>query len=353
MTAESTPTAAAASRPGQPCEITRHRHATPRHGTAYLACGAADAPLIIFVHGWPELAHSWRHQLPACAALGFRAIAPDMRGYGGSTVHPGLGDYSLEAITADMLELLAALGREDAIWVGHDWGSPVVWSLAAHHPARCRAVASLCVPYLPNGDSAANYIDRSIYPVEQYPIGQWDYFLYYQEHFDQAVAELDADVSATLRCLFRRGDPAGAGKPARTASVRARGGWWSGAPRAPDMPLDQAILSEHDLGIYVEALTRNGFRGPCAWYLNVRANAQYAKTAVQGGRLEMPVLFLHATYDYTCQTVTGRAAEPMRQACARLTEQVVDTGHWMAQENPSAVNAALAEWISSQTPPPA
>ncbi|HSE02836.1 MAG TPA: alpha/beta hydrolase, partial [Methylomirabilota bacterium] len=124
---------------------------TDRHTTFYLEAGAPDGPLIVFVHGWPELSLSWRHQLPCFADLGFRAVAPDMRGYGRSSVYPRHEDYALEHAVRDMIELLDALGLEKAVWVGHDWGSPVVWSLASHHPERCWGVANLCVPYLSAG----------------------------------------------------------------------------------------------------------------------------------------------------------------------------------------------------------
>jgi pimeloyl-ACP methyl ester carboxylesterase len=90
---------------------------TARHTTFYLGCGAEDAPVIVFVHGWPELSISWRHQLPCLASLGFRAVAPDMRGYGRSSVYPRHEDYALEQTVKDMLELLDALGREKAVWV--------------------------------------------------------------------------------------------------------------------------------------------------------------------------------------------------------------------------------------------
>ena len=110
--------------------ITEHVVRTDRHRTFYLASGPADAPAIVFVHGWPELSISWRHQLPCFGALGFRAVAPDMRGYGRSSVYGRHEDYALEHSVRDMLELLDGLGRDRAIWVGHDWGSPVVWSLA-------------------------------------------------------------------------------------------------------------------------------------------------------------------------------------------------------------------------------
>jgi pimeloyl-ACP methyl ester carboxylesterase len=101
--------------------VTDHAVKTGRHTSFYLACGARDAPSIVFVHGWPELSISWRHQLPCFAALGFRAIAPDMRGYGRSTAHPRQEDYAQEHIVADMIELLDSLGQDKAIWVGHDW----------------------------------------------------------------------------------------------------------------------------------------------------------------------------------------------------------------------------------------
>ena len=101
-----------------------------------------------------------------------------MRGYGRSSSPSRATDYALEPIAADMLELLAALGRERAVWIGHDWGSPVVWSLAAHHPDRCLAVANLCVPYIPAGFALPNLValvDRRTYPAAEYPAGQWDY----------------------------------------------------------------------------------------------------------------------------------------------------------------------------------
>ncbi len=92
-------------------EITTARTSTARHTTQYLSCGAADAPLVILVHGWPERAISWRHQLRYLAELGYRAVAPDMRGYGGSSVYDRHEDYAVEAATQDMLELLAAHAR--------------------------------------------------------------------------------------------------------------------------------------------------------------------------------------------------------------------------------------------------
>jgi pimeloyl-ACP methyl ester carboxylesterase len=280
-----------------------------------------------------------------------------MRGYGRSTVYARKADYALENAVGDMLALLDHLGRERAIWVGHDWGSPVVWNIASHHPERCVAVANLCVPYSGPDSSPIDYIDRSIYPEDQFPAGQWDYMLYYHEHFDKAVAEFDANVRATIRGLFRKGDPAGAGKPAATAQVRQAGGFF-GRAEEPDgklpglalaelLPLDEDVVSAEDFSVYCEALERNGFFGPSAWYVNIEANAAYAASSVNGGKLEMPVLFVGAMYDYTCETVTSRAKEPMEALCSHLTLEVIRSGHWMAQEKPLEVNAVLVKWLAT------
>jgi len=334
-----------------PFPITEHVARTPRHTTFYLSCGAHDAPPIVFVHGWPELSSSWRHQLRCFAELGFRAIAPDMRGYGRSSLYPRHEDYALEHAVLDMLELLAALGRDAAVWVGHDWGTPVVWSLASHHADRCLGVAGLCVPYVPAGFAPVHLlplVDRRVYPADAFPAGQWDYWLNYEEHFEQACSALEADPVATVKALMRKGDPAGRGKPARTASVRREGGWFGGRGRAPDLPMDRDVLTEEDLHRYASALAGNGFFGPGAWYMNAGRNVQYARRAPNAGRLSMPVLFFHGLYDYTCETVDSRLAEPMRTACDRLTEVVVPCGHWMAQERPVEVNAGLAKWLAVQ-----
>ncbi len=336
-----------------PFPVTEHVARTARHTTAYLSCGAAEAPLIIFVHGWPELSISWRHQLPVFAGLGFRCVAPDMRGYGSSSVYPEHADYALELSVRDMVELLDSLGAEKAIWVGHDWGSPVVWDIASHHPERCHGVANLCVPYFSHGfgpGSILSLIDRTVYPPDKFPAGQWEYQLFYRENFAKAQAVFEANTRDTVKALFRKGSPAAVGKPARTALVRHDGGWFGGANAAPDVPLDTDVLTEADLSAYAAALEHNGFFGPNSWYMNHERNAAFSETAVNNGRLALPVLFLHGAYDTTCDTMTSRLAEPMRQHCADLTEVVVESGHWMAQERPVAVNAALAKWLAIKLP---
>jgi pimeloyl-ACP methyl ester carboxylesterase len=331
--------------------ITEHMAISARHKTFYLAAGPVDGPLVVVVHGWPELSLSWRHQLPVLAALGFRAVAPDMRGYGRSSVYDTHAAYAQEEIVADMLELLASLGRSRAVWVGHDWGSPVVWNIASHHPDRCQAVASLCIPYhtIEYGlDSIIELVDRETYPGAEYPAGQWEYMRFYEEHFHKASAAFEADTTRTVKALFRSGNPAGFRKPSRTAPVRRDGGWFGGAAIAPELPLDTAVLTETELSAYASALARNGFFGPDSWYVNHAANAAYASRAVNDGQLDMPVLFLAGRHDFTCESITSRLAEPMRAHCQNLTEVIVESGHWMAQEKPQAVNAALVGWLATK-----
>jgi pimeloyl-ACP methyl ester carboxylesterase len=336
-----------------------HEHAfkSKRHTTFYLSCGAGDgvqnATPIIFVHGWPELSISWRHQLPVFGGLGLRAIAPDMRGYGRSSVYARHEDYAQEQIVADMIELLDSLGAQKAIWVGHDWGSPVVWNIAQNHPQRCHGIASLCVPYLPNAFTAEHAIalaDRKLYPEDKFPAAQWDYQLFYRESFAAAAAGFEGNVRGSVKLLFRSGNPAGKGKPAVTSFVRANKGFFGRGGVAPDVPRDPAVLSEEDENRYTAALERNGFFGPDSWYMNAPADAAYAERARAGWQLNMPVLFVHAAYDYVCETLDSPAATPMRAHCDNLTEVVVQSGHWMAQEKPVAVNAALATWLAAQLP---
>ena len=252
-------------------------------------------------------------------------------------------------VVQDMLELLATLGYDRAVWIGHDSGSLVVWDMASHHPDKTVGVVSLTIPYIAQGftlDSLVPLVDRDTYPEAEYPAGQWDYILFYQESFERACRWFDANPRNVIKAIFRKGNPDGAGKPARSAVVRKAGGWFGGGP-CRDLPHDPDIISEQDLEAYTAALTRNGFFGPASWYMNYNAdNAVYARRAVNNGKLSMPVLFLHGAYDYTCETMTSKFAEPMRSDCSDLTEVVVKSGHWMAQEKPTDVNAALARWLA-------
>ncbi len=328
-----------------------HRLATARHHTTWLEAGPAAGPLLIFIHGWPELGLVWRAQLTHFAAAGWRCVAPDMRGYGGSAVPTAASAYAVRELVADMVELHDELGGAPAVWVGHDWGSPVVWALAAHHADRCRAVANLCVPYFARGFALPNLlplVDRDRYPADQYPAGQLDYFLFYREQFAQAAQDFEADVAATIAVLYRTGSPEALTKPALTAAIRAQGGWFGPAHRAPAMPRDEALLSQADYDALVAAFRTTGFRGANAWYLNDAANLNYAAEAPDFGRLRLPVLFFHAEWDTVCDSAHSRLAEPMRADCPDLREVTIPGGHELMLERPAEVNAALGAWLADQ-----
>lgn len=334
-------------------EITSHKFSTTRHSTNYLACGAVDGPLIIFTHGWPELSLSWRHQLPFFAALGFRAIAPDMRGYGDSSIYTEHSEYAVECATQDMVELHDALGGAKAIWVGHDWGSPIAWAMAAHHPERCQAIASLCVPYAAIDKGLVpliELVDRDIYPQDEFPLGQWEYFGFYEENFEKATAQMDANARNMAQLIFRQGGPDGQGLPSGTAMVRKENGWFGGLPEAPEVPRDDTVITSEDLEVYANALHKNGFFGPNSWYMNHQANARFFQTLPNAGKLDVPALFIHGRYDYTCATIDSRLADPMRLLCSNLTEAVIDSGHWMAQEKPTEVNREITKWLFQVVP---
>ena len=323
------------------------------HTTHYLRAGPEDGLTLVFVHGWPELSLSWCHQLPVFANLGFRVIAPDMRGYGRSTVYSRHIDYRQRLIVADMIALVDALECDKAVWIGHDWGSAVVWNIASHHPERCEGVISLCVPYhtIEYGlESCLGLLDREIYPEAEFPLGQWEYQGFYEENFARATQVMNANPYNMAKAIFRKGNPKDRGRPAVTAFVRKNHGWFGGADEPPEIAHDVDVVTLEELEQYASALKDNGFFAPNAYYMNHEANAKYAHEALHDGYLAMPVLFLAARYDYTCETIESRLAEPMRQYCNDLTEKIVDSGHWMAQEKPREVNATLAKWLVEALP---
>jgi pimeloyl-ACP methyl ester carboxylesterase len=333
--------------------ITEHIVKTARHATFYLAAGPEHGTPIFFLHGWPQLSISWRHQLPAFAALGFRAIAPDMRGYGRSSTYTTHAAFAQREIVADMLELADALKIEKAIWVGHDWGSPVVSNIASHHPERCIAVANFCTPYHTidhSVEATFELADRVLYPADKYPAAQWEYLPFYEENFDKATRVFEANVENTVRLMLRAGNPEGRGKPCVTASVRHTNGWFGGADAAPPVPRDPKILTEADEHAYVSALKHNGFFGPNAWYMNNKANAAYATEAKNSGYLDMPVLLLEGEYDYVADCAGSRLSEPAKKYCRDFTIKRVKSGHWMMEECPAAVNAHIVQWLAARAP---
>ena len=263
--------------------LSSYRFHSPRHTTHYWEAGPADGPLMIFLHGWPQIGLMWRAQIEAFASEGWRCVAPDMRGYGGSSAPTAPGAYALQELVGDMVELHDHLGARPAIWIGHDWGSPVAGALSAHHATRSRGVVLISVPYFPDGFALPNLvplIDRELYPANLYPDGQWDYYRFYLIHFEQTVGDMDADITATLASLYRPGNPASAGKISPSALLTVNGGRYGSAHRALPTAPDPALWPPADFDASVDAFHPRGFRPANTWYLNDAANIDYLHAAL-------------------------------------------------------------------------
>ena len=332
-------------------KLTSRVFSTPRHTTHCLESGPADGPLMMFLHGWPQLSLIWRAQIEAFAAQGWHCVAPDMRGYGGSSAPAATNAYTLENIVADMAELHDHLGGLPALWVGHDWGSVVAGELVAHEPQRSRGVVLISVPYFPTANALPTLVplvDRRLYPADQYPDGQWDYYRYYNTHFAAAVADLDADKAASLASIYRRGDPASITQVASNAEVTRKGGRFGQAHRAPPTQPDDALWPDADFAALVQCFEAHGFGAPCAWYLNDDANIDYARRAPNDGRLSVPVLFVNGDYDQMNSINGNQLGEPMRASCADLTVTSLAGGHWLPVECKTELVEAIGTWLQSK-----
>lgn len=306
---------------------------------------------MIFLHGWPSIGLMWRAQMDAFAAEGWHCVAPDLRGYGGSFAPAANDGYAIHEVVTDMAELHDHLGGQPAIWVGHDWGSVVAGEMAAHEPKRSRGVVLISLAYQPDGhalDTLVPLVDRTIYPADQYPDGQWDYYRYYTTQFNAAVADLDADVAASLASIFRPGSPAAVGKVSPNAVVTRNGGRFGAAHRAPPTQPDPALWPPADFDVLVQAFKAQGFRPPCAWYLNDDANIAYARKAPNGGRLSQPVLFVNGDFDQICGITGNRQGDPMRAACPDLAVTSMPSGHWLPLERKTELSQAIRSWLQSK-----
>lgn len=332
-------------------QLERRVTETERHRTSYQAAGSDDDPLLFFLHGCPDHSIYWRRQIEYFSDRGWRCIAPDMRGFGGSSVPDTIAAYAISEAVRDMVELHDALGGRPAIWVGHDWGCAVAWSMAAHHSQRCRGVANLTVPYFARGftiDAYLHLVDRALYPDDRFPYGQWEYWRFYHRHFVQAVEDFETDVAATFRALVRATPPLSEPQmPVITAFISDQGGWFGEARRPPKVPRDETMLNDGDFATVVAAYERTGFAGAISWYLNDRANLAYAAQAPGFGRLSVPALFIHGARDRVCDTARGHLADPMRDDVADLSEVVIDAGHLLMLERPDETNEAIGRWLAA------
>ncbi|MET1047111.1 MAG: alpha/beta fold hydrolase [Hyphomicrobium sp.] len=293
----------------------------------------------------------WRAQINAFAADGWHCVAPDLRGFGGSSAPAANDAYTIKNVVADMAELHDHLGGEPAIWVGHDWGCVVVGELVAHRPERSVGVVLTSLAYPPEGHALRTIVplvDRVIYPEGRYPDGQWDYYRYYTKHFETAVADLDADKAASLASIFRSGDPAALGKVASLAVVTRNGGRFGNAHRAPPTSPDPAVWPPADFEVLVQSFAVHGFGPSCGWYMNDDADIAYAREAPDGGRISQPVLFVNGDFDQVCTIIGNRQGDPMRAVCSDLTLTSLPAGHWLPLERKDELIQVIRMWLDSK-----
>ncbi|XP_071369926.1 bifunctional epoxide hydrolase 2 [Centroberyx affinis] len=324
VTAESLP-------PSCSSDEVSHGYVTIKPGvqTHYVELGSG--PPVMLCHGFPESWYSWRYQIPALAAAGFRVLALDMKGYGKSSAPTEIEEYSQQQLCQDLITFMDKMSIPQVTLIGHDWGGALVWSMAQYHPERVRAVASLNTPLFP--------VDPSVPPAEKLkalPI--FDYQIYFQKP-GVAEAELEKDLERTFKIFFFSSADR-VGRPAiSTAGVCARGGLFVGLPEEiPRSPM----LSEAALQFYISQYKEKGFRGPLNWYRNGDANWRWMCSRPTG-KLLMPALMVTAGKDPVLAPILCKGMDNIIQNLTK--EHIEECGHWTQMERPAEVNSILISWL--------
>ncbi|KQW81771.1 alpha/beta fold hydrolase [Brevundimonas sp. Root1279] len=301
---------------------------------------AGSGPLVLLIHGFPELGVSWRAQVEALAAAGYRAVAPDMRGYGGTDRPDAREAYGMLNLVGDMVDLVRALGETSCVVVGHDWGAPVAWHCALLRPDVFRAVMGLSVPFQPRRPKGPPTAAMAVL-AKRGGLGE-----FYMNRFqsDDAHLEFDADPATALRKMFYAYD--GATPEGRQSTGFMPEGVSLTASIADDANLPP-WLSEAHFSEYVEAFTRGGFRAPLDWYRNLDRN--WAQTAfLQDARIRTPGAFVVGERD-PVRHYAGAHEAGLRDWVPDLRVQVVipGAGHWLQQERPAEVNRLLLHFLGT------
>ena len=287
-------------------------------------------PAVILLHGFPELAFSWRHQLPALADAGFRAIAPDLRGYGRTSVPPEIGDYGIDHLIADVHGLLDAFGLDRAVFVGHDWGAILLWHMAMLAPDRIDRLIILNIPHYarPSRDPIGIMRER---------LGDDFYIVNFQDS-DAADRKFESDPRRFINCMMRR-DQISRERferlPPRHQVISMLRSFRRGSAGG------EPLLVEAELDYYARAFERSGFTGPINWYRNWTRN--WERLDGVDTHIDIPTLFIGAVDD----VVVGlHHIERMKPLVSDLTLHMLDgCGHWTQQERPDDVNRLMLAWL--------
>ena len=299
-----------------------------------------SGPLVLLCHGFPESWYSWRHQLAALSQAGFRAVAPDMRGYGQTDRPEAIDQYTLLHLVGDMVGMLDSLGSESAVIAGHDWGAPVAWHAALLRPDRFRAVIGLSVPYRPRGQ---------VRPTTLMP--QTDDALFYQLYFQTpgvAEAELERDPRTTLRSTLYSGsgDARREGaKPSDPIGMLPRsGGFLTRMINPAALP---QWITEGDVDFYAKEFARTGFRGGLNWYRNIDRNWEML-APFAGAQITVPALYVVGDRDLV---LYFRGMDQLVPNLSKFVPQLRETiilpgcGHWTQQERPTEVTDAILSFL--------
>jgi pimeloyl-ACP methyl ester carboxylesterase len=309
-------------------------------GLAQQILEAGSGPLVLLIHGFPELGVSWRAQVEALAAAGYHAVAPDMRGYGGTDKPAEREAYAILNLVGDMVDLVRALGQTSCVVVGHDWGAPVAWHCALLRPDLFRAVAGLSVPFQPRRPKGPPTPAMAALSKRA---GLGDLYISRFQP-DDAHLEFDADPATALRKMFYGYD--GATPDGRQSSGFLPEGVGLTASIADDASLPPWMSPDH-FAEYVEAFAAGGFRGPVDWYRCLDRN--WAQSAfLQDARIRQPALFVVGERD-PVRHYAGQHEAGLKDWLTDLRGQHVlaGAGHWIQQERPDAVNQLLLEFIDA------
>jgi pimeloyl-ACP methyl ester carboxylesterase len=293
-----------------------------------------EGPLVVLCHGWPELSYSWRHQIPAIAAAGFHVVAPDMRGFGRSSAPDDIAAYTIFDTVGDMVALVAALGEKQAVIIGHDWGAPVAWHAALFRPDIFTAVAGLSVPPRVRGRS------RPLDTLRENGITNF-YWQYFQTP-GVAEAEFERDVARTMRAVLAGRRPA---DPGAAMFIQDGKGLLDNIDTEGPLP---NWLSQDELAVFTAAYQSSGFRGGLNWYRNIDRNWELT-APWQNALIMQPSLFIAGATDPVITGLIGsRQVNELEKVLPNLKQKLIieDTGHWIQQERPEEVNAALIAFLA-------